>query len=98
MLNTLRKAEERGKDISWRTWVRYVLLNCLPDDWLKSFFDTFHLLQVHWLGDHKMDGFLELFDSILEGMDPKQRPKKETLHEILHKQFKKTPKLKYDVK
>ena len=46
MLNTLRKAEERGKDISGRTWLRYVLLNCLPDDRLKSFFDTSHLLQV----------------------------------------------------
>ncbi len=86
MLNTLRKAEERGKDISGRTWIRYVLLNCLPDERLKSFFDTSHLLQVRWLGDNKMEAFLELLDFILGGMDPKQRPTKHTLHEILCKE------------
>jgi hypothetical protein len=41
-------------------------------------------------GDSKMEVALELFDFILEGMDPSKRPPKEVLHEILRKQFKKT--------
>jgi hypothetical protein len=97
MLTMLRKAEERGKEITGRSWVRYVLLNCMPDDRLKSFFDMSHLLQVTWVGDSKMEVFLELFDFILEGMDPSKRPQKDVLHEILWKQFKKTNKLQYDV-
>ena len=97
MLNTLRKAEEEGRDISGRSWIRYVLLNCLPDDRLKSFFDTTHLLQVHRFGDHKSEEFLELFDFFFGGMDPKQRPNKDTLHGIMQKQFKETSKTKYDV-
>ena len=92
MLNTLRQAEERCKVSSGRTWVRYLLLNCLPDDRLKSFFGTSHLLQVRWLGDHKMEAFLELLDFILEGMDPQQRLTKQALHEILFKQWKIPPR------
>ena len=96
MLWKLRQAEERGKDISGRQWVQYVLKNCAPDGRLKSYFDMTHLMQVKWLGDRKIETFLELFDWVLEGMDPKNRPSKDQLHELLFKQFKKTEKLKYD--
>ena len=44
-----------------------------------------------------MEAFLELLDFILEGMDPKRRPTKQAMHEILFKQWKSSVKMKWDV-
>ena len=97
MVNLIRKAEEEGKEITGRSWIRYILKNPVPDQRLKDFFDLSHLMQVQWLGDKRIELFLSIFDFILDGMDPKQKPNKETLHEMLYKQFKKTEALKYDL-
>jgi hypothetical protein len=58
------RLRRKVRNISARSWVRYVLTNCTPGERLKDFFDMSHLMQVKWLGDNKIELFLKHFDSI----------------------------------